>query len=61
MFAEYDDPTVKAAGRHYDQNYIAMLTAKDGEIVRLREFPDAIIVVKAFLPNGLADLAGTAP
>ena len=61
VFAEYEvHARVKASGRRYDQSYIAMLTTRDGKIVRLREFPDMIAVAKAFLPEGLATLAASA-
>jgi NADPH:quinone reductase-like Zn-dependent oxidoreductase len=57
VFAEYNvQAVVKSTGRRYDQSYIAVLTTRDGKIVRLREFPDTITVARAFLPNGLADL-----
>jgi uncharacterized protein len=50
VFAEYDvHATVKATGQRYDQHYVAILHARDGKIVRLREFPDMIVIAKTLL------------
>lgn len=62
VIAEYDvHAAVRATGRLYDQQYVAILTARDGKIVRLREFPDMVVIAQTLIAPTAASAAGHAP
>lgn len=57
VIAEYESEAVLVNGRSYKQLYVGHITIKDGKIISHREFLNTVTFARAFLPNGLKDLA----
>ena len=56
-FAEYFiDHDSAITGKHISQQFFGHLQSKDGQIVRLREAVDVILVAEAIFPKGLSEV-----
>lgn len=61
LFVEYhSDGFLNGTDQIYAQDYVSLLVVEDGRIKLLREYLNIISSARMLLPNGLADVPGSA-